>query len=237
MPLLANKGICLYLATMGPLFTIKYAYFWFEALALVACIACLPKFNSMRYRAFLLYLAVIVAYELASIFNWGFTNGNNLFDVCIEVSFEFVFFSYFIISGNTNIRQRRIFTLTSALILIFTVIDIYWIQGINKLCTYAILLQYVWLIVLVCQFFFRKMQQFQSDVSLARQPDFWAHTGLLFYFLCQFLFFAAFTTMAYKKIHHFSLLSNVILGVSIVILYSCLAVSFLCFRRTTKLLS
>lgn len=241
MPAILKNGRHLFTfkVAMNPLFNIENTYFWFELFALIACIACFHKFNSLRYRAFLLYLTAIVIYELSTIFNWIFANSknNNLFNVSLEIIFEFVFFSFFIISGNNNVKQQRLFTLTGMAILIFTVTDIFWIQGVSKLCTYAILLQYLFLIVLVCQFFFRKMQQFQADVSLARQPDFWAHTGLLFYFLCQFLFFASFTTMAYKKIAHFSLLKEVILDVSIVILYCCLAVSFLCFRQKTKLLS
>jgi hypothetical protein len=180
------------------------------------------------------YLAIIVVFEYGSTLGWFAINHHNLWSVNFEITFEFLFYSWFILSDFKNKKLKRRLAGLVAGIVVFTAFDIAFIQGFHKLCTIAILVQYTLLIALACLFFYRQLHTFDVSTSLLGQPDFWVHTGLLFFFLTEFLFFASFTTMAYKKIPNFALLHNVISTVSIFILYSCLSVSFLCFRRMTK---
>jgi hypothetical protein len=209
----------------------KYLYLWVEATTLLVCIIFYRKFNLTRYKLFLPYLLIIVAYE------WGAHNKlfsihhSNHWIVNIELALEFAFYSFFILSAFRNKKERKIFTAIALSILAFTVIDILFIQGIYKLCSFAIVLQYGLLIVMVCRFFYNKLQDFEIDSSLLNQPDFWVNTGLLFFFLAEFLFFAAFD-LAYIRPLSFSALFRIISGVANIILYSCIIISFICFRPT-----
>lgn len=207
-------------------------YFWVEVLTLLVCIFCYRKFNLTRYKLFLPYLAIIVFYEFGTIHQWFGIKESNAWIVNFEILFEYLFYSSFIISIYK--KQKGLLWLVSLLCLLFTFIDIFFIQGVMALCTIAILVQYSLLIALVCGFFYLKMQEAGQNISLLKQPDFWVNTGLLFFFLSEFLFFASYTNMAYKKLYSFHLLFMVISNVANLILYSCLSISFLCFRQTQK---
>lgn len=214
-------------------------YFWIEVITLLICGLCYNKFTLTRYKLFLPYLLIIVLYELGNIHKM-FTIDNsksNLWISNFELLFEYVFYSGFIIAVYKDKKQKRIITLVSVLCVIFTLVDIFFIQGFMALSTIAILIQYSILIPLVCRFFYMKMQEHDTgqEESLLQQPDFWVHTGLLFFFLAEFLFFASYTNMAYKKLYSFHLLFSVISNVAIFILYSCLSISFVCFRRMKKI--
>lgn len=214
-------------------------YFWIEVVTLLICALNYSKFTLTRYKLFLPYLLIIVLYELGNIYKMFASNEHksNVWIVNFELLFEYVFYSYFIISVHKAKKQKRIITLVSLLCVVFTLFDIFFIQGFMALSTIAILIQYGILITLVCRFFYIKLQEhdFDRDISLLHLPDFWVHTGLLFFFLAEFLFFASYTNMAYKKLHAYSLLFTVISTVAILILYSCLSISFVCFRRMKKI--
>ena len=92
------------------------------------------------------------------------------------------------------------------------------------------------LIILICIFFYQLMHRTGEHLSLIQLPHFWVNTGLLFFCLAEFLFFAAFTYMITKKTYSYSLLWDVISNMANIILYSCLSISFLCFSKTKKLL-
>lgn len=210
-------------------------YFWVEASTLLICMFCCNRFNLTRYKLFLPYLTIIVLYEYGNIHQMFTIHQSNVWIVNFEILLEYIFYSYFIISTYKKGREKNLLMLISLVILLFTFADIFMIQGIMALCTIAIMLQYGFLITMVCRFFFRQMQEVDQSSSLLQQPDFWVHTGLLFFFLAEFLFFASFSGMAYKNIANYRLLFVVISNVAILILYACLSISFLCFRQTKKI--
>lgn len=212
----------------------KYFFVILEALAMLVCLFCYRKFTDNRYKLFLPYLALIVVYELASENGVFMINKSNLWIVNIEITFEFLFYSSFIIRAYRDKKERRIFSTLVALCVLFTVIDVVLIQGVMKLGHHAIVVQYSLLIIMVCRFFYNAMQEFDRGTSLARDPDFWVNTGLLFFFLVEFLFFASFK-LAYTHNKAYSNLFGLVSSVANVILYSCLIVSFLCFRRRKKI--
>jgi hypothetical protein len=209
----------------------RYANLVLEVGALLACIINYKRFQLTRYKLFLPYLASILLYEYGAANKWfgiGPTK-SNLWMVNFEILYEYVFYSFFIISAYRNRGEKKIFSIITFCTCIFTIIDIFFIQGFMKLCSIAIVVQYGLLIIMVCRFFYMLMQEFDKDTSLLRKPDFWVNTGLLFFFLAEFLFFASFN-LAYTRPHFFSALFHVISGVANIILYSCLIISFLCFR-------
>jgi hypothetical protein len=129
-----------------------------------------------------------------------------------------------------------VFTIAGLILLVFTVVDILFIQGAMRLCSIAIVLQYALLIVMVCRFFYNTMQHFEKDTSLLQQPDFWVNTGCLFYFLVGFMSFASFN-LAYVRPHFFKVIFDIITIVANIILYSCLVISFICYKPTRTISS
>jgi hypothetical protein len=208
----------------------SYIYLLLYASTLVACIWRYGRYKQLRYKLFLPLLAVIVLYEVGFMRKWWFIHHSTLWSANIEITIEYIFYCFFIISSFRNPKERKGFSIGAWVIFIFTLVDILLIQGIMRLCNIAIVIQYALLIVLVCRFFYDQLQTFDGETSLLRQPDFWVNTGLLFFSLSEFLFFSAFS-LAYTPSHYFSILFQVISAVANIILYSCLITAFLCQPR------
>jgi len=214
---------------------LKYIYFVFEILALTTLLSQYKKIEKTQYVYFLPFLVFILSYETGSLYDIFIINGSNAWAVNIVITIEFLFYSSFLIALLDKKSRARL-TILTASVFLFTVIDVLVIQGFWNLCTIAILLQYLVLIILICIFFYQLMHRTGEHLSLIQLPHFWVNTGLLFFCLAEFLFFAAFTYMITKKTYSYSLLWDVISNMANIILYSCLSISFLCFNRTKKVL-
>lgn len=206
-------------------------YLFFELLALIVVIFQYKKMSHTRYAAFLPYLLFINIYELCSYLHLFVVNQTNAYIVNFIISIEFSFFSIFISRLLPDRLRKKLVTIISGII-VFTGIDIAFIQGFWNMATFAIITQYIMLVVLVCMYFYHLMQQ-QTDehISLIHIPDFWVNTGLLFFCLLEFCFFCAFSYMVSRKSYYYYQLWVIISNMANFILYSCLAVSFLCFSR------
>lgn len=214
---------------------LRYIYFVFEILAFVTLLVQYKKIEKTKYIYFLPFLLLILLYEAGSLYNLFNINHSNAWGVNIIITVEFLFYSLFLISLLNKGSRVRLYALVAS-VFVFTVVDVAFLQGFWNLATIAILLQYLALIILVCVFFYQLMHKTGQHLSLISLPDFWVNTGLLFFCLAEFLFFAAFAYMMAKKNYNYSLLWFVISNIANLILYSCLSISFLCFNRTRKLL-
>jgi len=206
-------------------------YFWFECLALLACVIFLNKIKDARYRYFLPYLILITVYEYGSLYDWFLIHRHNLWIANYIITIEFLFYSTFIISALKNKILVKRFIAAVAACIIFTFIDIFFIEGFEKLCSIAIIIQYLLLIILICTSLYQLMQEPIGNLSIISIPDFWVNTGLIFFCLSEFLFFASFAYMAYRNSYDFYFLFSVISNVANVILYSCITISFICINR------
>jgi hypothetical protein len=207
-------------------------YFWFECIALIFCAIFVNKAKHSRYIYFLPYLIFITIYEYGSLYDLFLIDKHNLWITNYVITIEFLFYSFFLISALKNRLLARRFTIAVIACLIFTFIDIFLIEGFAKLCSIAILIQFILLITLVCVSLYQLMQQPGSNISIISIPDFWVNTGLIFFCLAEFLFFTSFAYMAYKKTYDYYFLFSIISNVANVILYSCITISFLCISQT-----
>ncbi|GAB3922747.1 hypothetical protein [Mucilaginibacter myungsuensis] len=205
-----------------------------EGLALLVGLISFNKITIGRYKLLPPYLAIIISFEICNMMGLFAYQRTNLWVMNIAITFEFLFFGAFILSAYRNKKEQRIFGLIMLAVLLYTVIDVVWVKGVFKLGYHAIVVQYSLLIVIVCRLFYNMMQEFDRGTSLAHDPDFWVSTGLLFFFLAEFLFFASFK-LAYTHPDTFSALFKVIKTIANFILYSCLIVSFLWARRAKKI--
>ncbi|RYZ97808.1 MAG: hypothetical protein EOP47_20825, partial [Sphingobacteriaceae bacterium] len=123
-------------------------YFIFEALALITALVQYKKIEKTPYLYFLPYLLLIVLYEIGSYFKIFVVNHSNAWITNIVISIEFLFYSCFLIVLLAKKLRARLVILVASTFL-FTVIDVFAIQGFWNLGTIAILVQYVVLIILV----------------------------------------------------------------------------------------
>lgn len=207
----------------------KLYYLGLFAIVFLVYLLCYKGFKLLRYKMFLPFLLFILLYQFGTVQRWWTINHSNLWGVNIEITIEFVFYSFFIINSFQNPKEKKWFSIAAWAVFFFTLIDIFFIQGFTLLCSIAIVMQYALLIVLACRFFYGQMKVFDGETSLLKQPDFWVNTGLLFFSLSEFLFFSSFN-MAYHAPHYFAILFDMISSVANIILYSCLIISFLCQR-------
>ena len=212
------------------------SYFFFESLALLIVIIQYKRLKETIYKYFLPYLILIVIYEYGNIYNWFFINHSNLWITNLSETACFLFYTFFL---KNLIRSKKLHKIIYVLILcslLFSALNMAFLQGFLKLDTITMLFQYSIIIFIVCMYFYELMNSIDISVSLIALPGFWLNTGLLFYYLCQFLLFSSFAYMAYKNSYNYLMLFNVVANIANVILYSCLTICFLCFRRTNKLL-
>ncbi|AMR31110.1 hypothetical protein A0256_06565 [Mucilaginibacter sp. PAMC 26640] len=209
-------------------------YLFFEALSFLIAVIQYPKLKSTPYKFFVPYLFCVVIYEIATSLGWVGINGSNLFATNIAMFVSFLFYSFFILALIRTPKLKKWIYRIIWLSVTCSAINMAFYQGFWQLDTITILIDFAILIVLACLYFYELMNYAQLQISIISLPGFWVNTGLLFFCLAEFLLFASFAFLADKKLLVFLELFAVIVNVAIGILYSCLTVSFLCFRKTSS---
>jgi len=206
-------------------------FFFFQIAALIIFAILFRKLKHTFYRWFLPYLIIVILYEYGSFSGWFTVNRSNHWSFNIISTLEFLFYGMILQHLLTGKNTRRFLWIALAAVLVITLINITAIQGFWKLHTHSYLLQSVTIITACCIYFYQLMQQVKSETPLLRNPDFWLCTGILFYYLGGFMFFASFSHLVYKENSTFVILYLVIYNMYNIVLYSCLIRSFLCFRQ------
>lgn len=211
-----------------------YIYFYSELLALISCIYAYKKLDS-NFKVFLPFLAFIVLYELANIYDlllWRHTNawcGN------FEGMIELVVYGRFVASLDKRKAYRTKVYMAIAAGIVITFIDIFFFQGFWTPNTIAIALQNTILTTLVCIYYYNLLNNSDEYPDLLKFPPFFATMGLLLYSLTSFFYNVFFSYMVSVKSYRFFIVARIINEISCVAIYSLLAISFLCFLRMKKL--
>jgi hypothetical protein len=212
-----------------------FIYLYFELMAFATCLIKYRDLKNTLHKYFLPYLLFIVVFEICSVYDLFIVDHSNLWIANITMGLSFIFYSIFL----TNLLQTAVFVKWIKrlifLSIIFSLINMAFIQGFWKLDTITILLQFLVLILLTCFCFYELMSFNNSELIVTKIPAFWISTGLLFFCLGKFLFFASFAYFAYKPTTVFPALSYVVSNIANAILYSCLTISFLCFKKMRNL--
>ncbi len=207
-------------------------YFYFELVALITAIVLIKKLFLSTYGLFIPFLAVIVTYELCSYYN--VFKHNNVWAVNIVTCVEFLFYSLFISNQLISNKYKQIFNWLIGAGLLYSIVNVL-IESIWRLNTGPILVQALIIIFIVSRYFLELMETpLTTPMRLVKQPGFWLNVGVLFFFAGDFLYFASFTELAYKKNHDFLMLSRLISNITNAVLYSCLTVCFLCTQWTKE---
>lgn len=210
-------------------------YFYFEVAALLVACAKYKTLTKTAYRHLLPFMVFIVAYETCSLYNIFTVKGSNLWIANLVALGEFVFFGLIISRLLNSLRYQKFVAVAVGIVTVYTVASIFLIAGFWKLDISAIIIQTIVIISIAGRYFWELMEvPFSNSLSLIKQPGFWLNTGVLFYYLGEFMFFASFSYMAYKNNLTYFYLFVFVSNLSNAILYSCLITCFLCLKPTRE---
>jgi hypothetical protein len=211
-------------------------YFFFEALALIVAVVQLPKLKNTVYKYFVPYLFFILIYEYGTVNGWFGIKGSNIWITNITLFIFFLFYSLILLQLIRTPLYKKCIKAAILFAAFCYLVNNAFFQGFWSFNSITILLQYFILIVITCLYFYELMNYTHVQLSIVSLPGFWLNTGLLFFCLVYFLFYASFTFLAYQKLQAFVTLFRIVANLAIAILYSCLTVSFLCARKVNSLL-
>lgn len=213
---------------------LNYLYFFFEGLAFLVAAIQLPKLKNSHYWWFVPYLFLILVYEYGSTEGWFGINGSNMYIANITMFIFFLFYALFLLKLIKTPKLKKWITAAIISTAVIYALNNAFYQGFWKLDTITLMIQYFVLIIITCLYFYELMNYTHVQLSIISLPGFWLNTGLLFFCLVFFLFYASFTFLAYQKLNEYALLFTIVANLANAILYSCLTVSFLCVRKVTS---
>lgn len=205
-------------------------YFLFELLAFITAILFTWKGN-WTIKQFVPFLFIIVVYEFGTLRGWFSINRSNLWAVNIIMLFGFIFYSFFIRQLVDNRKMKSFIFYSVIVVFSFFVINNIFIQGFWKLNTYSILFSSILLILHICYYFYELLTDESHNIRLIKYPYFWMSTGILFYYLGMFTFFASFEVMAYNNDYSYYSFFKLMSNVFNIFLYSCLSIGFIFTRK------
>jgi len=205
---------------------LDYIYFYFELFSFFVCLFTYKKLDR-NFKVFLPFLTFIVIYEFANLKNWMLWHNTNAWCNNLESIIEIIIYTRFISSLDKRKQYRKNVRLLLFIIVLFSFIDMIFIQGFFMMNTIAMVFQYSMLTVLVCFYYFNLINNVDENLDIMRYPPFWATAGILFYALAFMFYHVAFSYMVYKQNYHFFILARVIPNIACLILYSLLSIAFI----------
>jgi hypothetical protein len=151
-----------------------------------------------------------------------------------EEILEFSLFTYFMTSLANNVKYKKRVYFSAGIIIILSMIDMLFIQGIWKLNTLAMVLQSLFILTLISIYYRRILDEAEEGLDLIKHPPFLVVTGFLFYLLGKSFFYICFSYMAYKNNYDFYILSATMPGLANLLLNFLLIYAFLCVKRNAK---
>ena len=156
-------------------------------------------------------------------------HGSNHWFFNIFTTIEFLYYSYIFYQVLHGRLKKMILPVTLGF-LGFTIVNIYFIQGVKKFHTISYRVGAV-MIIIWCFSYFRQLMQSEGYIKLVRNPMFWISTGLLFFYLGFFFYFSAFDYIVYNKVK-FNLELWLVISISLnTLLYGCFAIAMACPRK------
>lgn len=203
---------------------------------IIAFLICLYTYKQLdrNFRWFRWYLPFVICVEVASMRGLLIINHTNSWCNNNISLMEFILFTYLITSFNEEALYKKKVYIFAGIIILISLIDMIFIQGIWRLNTIALILQELFVLTLICIYYYNLLKEAREHLVLLKHPPFLAATGLLFYFLSNSAYYSCYSYMAYKNNYHFLILAQTIPGLSNLLLNSLLISAFLCFPKIKK---
>ncbi len=142
---------------------------------------------------------------------------------------HFSFYLGLLLAVFSSKKTKRAIVISWFILMVFYLINLLFIQGIDKYNSYTYLAGSLVLIGWCCYLFYRIMTT-PTSLNIMQYPFFWIYTGAMFFYLFRFVFMSYFTFMAYTPNLTYIQLFKSISNISIILLYSCITTGLLCFK-------
>jgi dipeptide/tripeptide permease len=205
-------------------------HIYFEIAAFLTSVIFWYKIKHTRLRWFLPFLLFIVVIELYGRYIRKELHQPNAWLYNISVPVEYIFYAFiFWFHFKTKFFQQ----VTAVFLMLFPVFvltNIFFIQGFQNFNTNILKAGSFSMILLSCLYFVELLQQ-EKETRLLKEPMFWIATGVFLFNTGEF-FYTLFSDYLIenhldKARHIFSTINNKLIWV----LYTCLAISFLCTEK------
>lgn len=161
-------------------------YLYFEILSFLISTALYYKKRNKLLLYFIPFLFLTVVIEVIGS-GWVLTDWFSSYRYAIYNIFttiEFIFYSAVFYSQFRKEYFKKIVVLFIPIFTLLVIINLAFIQGLNKTFhTYTFLLGSFFVVVFCCCFFYESVLPERIDEQLSKQPFFWISSGLLIYYL------------------------------------------------------
>lgn len=200
-------------------------FLYFIIISYLASLTSFKKYSPryLRYLSFFLLIVIIV--EILGGYLKKIKVDNNVLYNIYTIA-ETLFYSYLLNIFLNNKIIARVTLLFLPVFVLFCIANILFIQGPHEMNTYSIIIESVFLVYLIINYF-RKLLLSEESIDLFREPSFWICWGLLIYFLA---------SMSYVGIINFLELYikwmvdiyQTVMTIINIFLYSLFTIAFLC---------
>lgn len=208
-------------------------FYYFEIGALITSVVCLYKFNHIPLRWFIPFLMLMVAVEFTGRYIRKDLGQINTWLYNISIPIEYLFYGFIIGSLCLTLSFKKIIFYTIVLFILWTVINLLFIQGFKQLNTETLIIGSCVMIFFSCIGF---IDLFKNDnhQTLLKNPLFWICTGVLFFNTGEFLYL--FFLDVFIK-NSWDTTANLFASINnklIYVLYTCISIAIVCSKKWEK---
>jgi hypothetical protein len=181
-------------------------------------------------------LSFLLVYDFVNIFDWLNLHKSNAWCNNFEDILLFVFFTRFILLFNKRPGLKKRVWYLAIVVILFSLADIFFLQGVWKRATAATVVQNIFLIWLICNYYYYLLND-ESDeyIELITHPPFLALTGIFFSYLAMTFYYSLFSYMVYRNNYHFYLIAATLLNLTVFAMNFLLSFAFICSFRKNRL--
>lgn len=213
-------------------------YLFFQLFSLFFAIVFYIKKRDKILIYFIPFLLLTVLIELFGI--WSTSKGvKNYWIYNVFTTIEFLFYSsLFYLHFKKNIF-KIIVSIFIPIFILLVLLNILFIQGLNKTFnTYTFLVGSFFIVIFCCCFFYESVLPDKIDQQLSKQPFFWICSGLLIFYLGSVIINALFEYLRNNDLQDEGIRIYGIINNSLnVILYSSFSIAFYLCRNHKKISS
>jgi ABC-type multidrug transport system fused ATPase/permease subunit len=203
----------------------------FEIIAFIASIYFFLKKGNKLVRYFMVFLFITVCVETVA-WVWSrpeYRNTESKF-LMYNVFFVFEFVCYAVVFYHhfNKLIFRRIAGFFILGIILFGLVNMFFLQGLDKtINNYTLLLGSFFVVLFCCFYFYESIQPEHIDDQLSKQPMFWISSGLLIFYLGSVIITALFDYLRSNALQDQGKRTFIIINHFLnVILYSSFCIAF-----------
>ena len=218
----------------------KYIYYLYFIPLVMGALASLRSFRAPWapfYRIFSLFLIGTLCTEIFAVSwkfwlhetRWWHLPKSNLWIYNLYYIPQYISYYYFFYKAmEKGTIKRSIFLLTSSIVVVGGLFNIFFIQGVRELDTYTIIIGSMG-VIFFCFCYMRQEPQHQTRWVAIKEPLFWISTGALVFHMAALPYFVFINYLSKHDIKLALSLFMIILFVNIV-MYTTYLISFICSR-------